>query len=507
MANRNLYEDAEFPEKEKRANFEWKRPNELVANPLFFANASSDISIADQYNKHGNWGGIIAAIINLKLHQNYFENVVPADQKFSKNYAGVFHFKFWKCGDWNEIVIDDRLPIKKDQLAFLQSDEENEFGLLLLIKAYAKFYESYDTLKGISAAIAMEDFTGGISETIELKTETNKDELYDYLIKSTQRGVMMTCSFKKRMFYSKTYPKCREIIAGHTYCVTDVRNVQIEILSFKMIKLRSQHTTIPWDGPWSPKSPEHKYFVSSFSVPSGMGPPHDHPNEFWVTFDYFTSVFDSLEMCHLNSSNDSHKWILNQIESKWVPGISAGGGYDKIEKFIINPQYVIVLEEDSAVIISLMQKYEKPNNLEELNIGFTFFEITQDDTHKDSSNKAFFADKKPKLEPIYTDLREISLHFNLDAGRYLIVPSTEKAFKYGEFLLRIFSREQNHLYEHYNQVADIDNAGDADEKFYDAVEEVNMTASSFKNILEQIITKNEYGECCYEELTFELLQA
>lgn len=490
-ANHSLYEDAEFPEKEKRANFEWKRPNELVPSPLFFSNNNNtDISIAKQYHKEGNWGGIIAAIINLKLHQHYFANVVPADQDFDQ---GIFYFKFWKCGEWIEIVIDDCLPIKKEQLAFLQSEKEDEFGLILLIKAYAKFYESYDALKGIPAAIAMEDFTGGISEIIDLKSETNKDELYDYLWKSTQRGVMMTCSFKKRMFYSKTYPKCRDIVAGHSYCVTDVKTIHIEILSFKMIKLRSQHTKVPWDGPWSPDSPEHKYFVSTFSVPSGMGSGYDHPNEFWVTFDYFTTVFDSLEMCHLNSKDDPHKWILNQIESKWVPGISAGGGFDKIEKFIINPQYVIVLEEKSTVIISLMQKYEKPNNLEELNIGFTFFEISQEETHKNSSVKEFFEGKKPQLDPIYTDLREISLHFSLDAGRYLIVPSTEKAFKYGEFLLRIFSQEQNHLYEHYNQVSDIDNA-DSDDKFYDAVDEVNMTANSFKNILEQIITKNEFGE-------------
>jgi len=40
--------------------------------------------------------------------------VIPQDQGFSEHdkYAGIFHFRFW-FGRWIEIVVDDRIPIRK----------------------------------------------------------------------------------------------------------------------------------------------------------------------------------------------------------------------------------------------------------------------------------------------------------------------------------------------------------------------------------------------------------
>jgi hypothetical protein len=84
----------------------------------------------------------LAAVASLSLHDELLYQVIPTEQDFS---TGCVRFRFWQYGNWKDVLVDDRLPIrytgkqeKPIELIFMHSAENNEFWSALLEKAYSK---------------------------------------------------------------------------------------------------------------------------------------------------------------------------------------------------------------------------------------------------------------------------------------------------------------------------------------------------------------------------------
>lgn len=161
LKNGILFEDTEFPadetslqlSKQNIRQIKWLRPRDLVENPQFFVDGFSRFDV-----KQGELGDcwFLAAAAALTQNSEMFMRVVPHDQGYDENYAGIFHFRFWQFGKWIDVVVDDRLPTYEGELLYMRSSQDNEFWSVLLEKAYAKLHGSYEALRGGSTCEAME---------------------------------------------------------------------------------------------------------------------------------------------------------------------------------------------------------------------------------------------------------------------------------------------------------------------------------------------------------------
>ena len=95
----------------------------------------------------------------------------------ASNAAGCYNLRLFLDGQWQPILIDDRLPCTKDArrpehvfdtgLAFSRA-ANSQLWVCLLEKAYAKAHGSYHAISGGWISEGLLDLTGCPTETIEL---------------------------------------------------------------------------------------------------------------------------------------------------------------------------------------------------------------------------------------------------------------------------------------------------------------------------------------------------
>ncbi|CAG9136950.1 unnamed protein product, partial [Plutella xylostella] len=149
LSRGELWEDPDFPATQSSVfyyqtppfNFVWKRAKEIYPNTVFVQDNSDTFDVIP--GKMGDrW--LVSCLGVLYLSKGLFYRVVPADQRFEEPYTGVFRFRLWWCGQWVEVLVDDRLPTVNGRLAFLQTAHSNQMWPSLLEKAYANLlYPEY----------------------------------------------------------------------------------------------------------------------------------------------------------------------------------------------------------------------------------------------------------------------------------------------------------------------------------------------------------------------------
>ncbi|CAH3140847.1 unnamed protein product [Porites lobata] len=459
-----LYEDRDFPpifrslftKTRPSVPLQWKRPKDICkTTPKFFSKGVSRTDIA-QGRMLNCW--FVAAVASLTDSEELFYAVCPPDQSFDPgNYCGMFRFNFWRFGEWVEVIIDDYLPTHNGKLYFARSSDPEEFWSPLLEKAYAKICGSYEAMGLGHISEALQDFTGGVIEMINLKTPPR--DIYKVLQKAHDRHSLMGASIEtSSQETQKTLPN--GLITGHAYSITGVTKVNLPpfrgIPEAKLIRLRNPHgNSSEWKGAWSDRSDE--WNLLSPEERKRLNLVFDDDGEFWMTMEDFQANFTRIEICMLTPDSvlepDERKsWKIKREKGRWQADASAGGCRNFIETFHINPQIRIQLqdpdedddEDRCSIVVSLMRIDRKRTPAtEKPPIGFAIYKVPGDlrDT-KDRFGRRFFETTKAQMMTnSFTKLREISCRYSLPQGEYVIVPSTFYPRQESEFLLRIFSEK------------------------------------------------------------------
>ncbi|KAJ0063805.1 hypothetical protein NL108_006772 [Boleophthalmus pectinirostris] len=495
LASGKLFSDPEFPAEHKSIGMpadpdpqkaiKWLRPMDITKTAVFVEGTIGTTDICQ--GQLGNcW--LLAALSCLTMHPQLFVKVVPPNQSLSEPYAGIFYFKFWQYGEWVEVVVDDRLPVRQGRLLFSYSHTRNEFWSALVEKAYAKLMGSYGCLKGGNISEGMEDFTGGIAYSRPVLSRT-PPVFWRLLTSALSRGSLLSC-FIEALHYTEVGVVTKQgLIKGHAYAITDTDKVQRGSEEILLYKLRNPWGFVEYEGPWSDKSNEWDSVDEAEKARVELKRTED--GEFWISAEDFSNFFNIVELCSVNpdmlegESVPEFAWTITEHEGFWVPGSSAGGSRRYRRSFWTNPQYELVLtekdlddeeedeeddeegeedDEDIAVIDNTMTEKQEQKSKQ----CTVVVELLQKDRRqKDRVNFlyiAFHVYKVPpglqgqcldssffsKTSPItrsgkYKAQRGVWRKVHLDPGYYVIVASTYRPNQPGEFFIRIFSKTGNTL--------------------------------------------------------------
>uniref|UniRef100_A0A8C1NCB1 Calpain 12 n=1 Tax=Cyprinus carpio TaxID=7962 RepID=A0A8C1NCB1_CYPCA len=460
----------------------WLRPKEITSNAVFVEGTMGTTDICQ--GQLGNcW--LLAALSCLTMHPQLFVKVVPSGQSLSESYAGIFRFRFWQYGEWVEVVVDDRLPVREGRLLFSYSRTTNEFWSALVEKAYAKLIGSYGSLKGGIISEGMEDFTGGIAYSLPVSSRPPR-MLWRAITAALARSSLLSCFIHAASVKEIGTVTSEGLVKGHAYAITDTDKVQRVSEEVLLLRLRNPWGFVEYCGPWSDKCKDWDVIDNAQKARLALAKVED--GEFWIGIEDFCRLFNTVEMCSVNPDSMSGEagddtatpsWTLSSHQGTWVPMCSAGGSRRYPRSFWKNPQFQMVLsekdvddydygededveEEDGeddvvvapvsktekqrekkkkcTVLVELLQKYRRQKDqVNFLYIAFHIYKVRDRLQDKPGSlDQQFFSNNSPVARSgKYRSIRSVWRKVHLEPGSYVLLASTYRPNLQGEFFLRM----------------------------------------------------------------------
>ncbi|XP_043558310.1 calpain-10 isoform X1 [Chiloscyllium plagiosum] len=465
----SLFSSYSTPIAKFRSKITWLRPQEISRSPRLFPENPQDGKI-----KQGLLGDcwFLCACEALRKNGKLLDKVIPPDQDLWTQ-SGYLRCRFWKFGQWVEVIIDDRLPCISRRLCFSRCRSEEVFWLPLLEKAYAKLHGCYEKLWAGQVCEALVDITGGLADrwTLRCYRENNEKNSHFCLSEKSKFELM-------KDLYDKSFISCSvhgsakgssERAEFHAFSVTDVKQVNgLNGTYVNLLKIRNMWDRQCWNGSWQAGGDGWKTLDPAITTALQSAA---EDGEFWVEEHEFFQDFDELTVGYpinmeghvlsLLTGKSLHHTL--QLSGQWVKGLSAGGCRNN-SSFCANPKFWLRILDPGEVVLTILQKTHDSSNRNDKacwseKAAMHCQNIEEDLTTDVRQQKRYRAiglhvwkvEKKrfnlqktvAKTPTISTEChtydREVKLHCDLTPGYYLVIPSTFMKDENGHFLLRAFS--------------------------------------------------------------------
>ncbi|XP_072621209.1 calpain-13 [Vulpes vulpes] len=416
------------------SSLRWMRPKDILegkSEPHFILEGASRFDI--QQGEAGDcW--FLAALGSLTQNPQQLQKILM-DQSFSHQYAGIFRFRFWQCGQWVEVVVDDRLPVLNKECLFVHPRKNNqEFWPCLLEKAYAKFHGSYVNLHYGFLPDALVDLTGGVVTSINLHSIPS--DLVMMVKTAVKTGSLMACGTladptgeARRMENG--------LVTQHAYTVTGAERIQYGRGWEDLIRLWNPWGHTEWIGRWSDRSLEWQKIRSQHKR---LLYKDKEDGEFWMSCQDFQDNFFCLYICNrcpvsLNHRNMPHeRWSQMMFKNRATPGNTAEGPLRDMQYIFSVPES---MEHDNVITSFNVM----PQNLKakgEFPLTFEVFKVDpQFQPFWKRLPSTFFSQFRNAIEGVVFKTKcNLTKYFSLNPGTYVVVISAYR--EEVEFLLRIF---------------------------------------------------------------------
>ncbi|OBT63200.1 hypothetical protein VE03_07754 [Pseudogymnoascus sp. 23342-1-I1] len=343
-----------------------KRVGDIFDNPQFYVDGASAKDVRQGGSGDCWFMSALMALCNSSGADSLLEKVcVARDQE-----VGVYGFVVFRDGEWESVIIDDKLYLRKpnyDDLAervrkdweaakvrdddaedwrvefqtnsgalwFAQSTHEDETWVPLLEKAYAKAHGDYGAIHGGNVGEAMEDLTGGVSVTISTRDILSKERLWQDLLK-VNTEYLFGCA-------SPVWDDVDDdggkdgIQANHAYSI--LRAVQYK--NERLLLIKNPWGRKEWKGPWSDGAKEWTH-----ESIRDLGHTFGDDGIFWIRYQDLLRKYDEIYRTRLFAD----EW---RVAQQWVNvDVPWAGDY-------LDTRFELMLDKGAQTVIILSQLDER----------------------------------------------------------------------------------------------------------------------------------------------------
>ena len=215
---------------------------------------------------------------------------------------------------------------------------------MIIEKAYAKLYKSFNNIEGGKVHIALAELTGGIPQYIKI-TDTIQDNIEEFWEKLYQyfdnRYMLGAGTPENERGDSAVSPE--GIVKGHAYAILNM----VMYGSDKLIQLRNPHGCrgIEWTGDWSDESPMWTpAAIEELNVQSKSD------GIFWMSIENFAEEFKYVYICR----QFDNRWTMVTIEDSCSTTCNL-----KEDGFECYPQYIIKITKPTTVFLKMTQSQRR----------------------------------------------------------------------------------------------------------------------------------------------------